>query len=137
MGFALKRLQQALRGAMDEALGAHGLSTPQYLVLALLTEHPGATNAELARRSFVAAPTMLRVVAALQQAGLISRVQPIGGRSGYELTPDGRERVEMSSVEVARFEDLLVGEVPPAQVDVVMGWLRSCAVRLEELRRLG
>lgn len=136
MGFALKRLQQALRGAMDEALSAHGLSTPQYLVLALVEEHPGATNADLARRSYVAAPTMVRLVEALRGAELIARVDTAGRRRGYELTRDGGERLEKASADVARFEDLLMAEASPDHVEVVMGWLRSCAVRVGQLRQL-
>ena len=135
MGFALKRLQRALRAAMDAALSAYELSTPQYLVLALLDEHPDATNADLARWSFVAAPTMLRTVEALLGAGLVQRVQSAGRRRGYELTREGRDRVARSSATVAYFEDLLISEASPEHVGVVLAWLRTSAVRLRQLPR--
>lgn len=135
LGFALKRLQQVLRGAMDAALREHGLSTPQYLVLALLDEHPGATNADLARWSFVAAPTMLRMVDALHGTGLIQHVDPAGRRRGYELTRDGHDRLEVSSVEVERFEDLLVSQASPEHRVVVLEWLRGCADRVSQPHR--
>src|ERR1700682_3664806 len=64
-------------------LAEYGLTSPQYAVLALLAEHPGISNAELARRSFVAAPTMLRILDALSQTGLITRAA---------LSPEQRAR---------------------------------------------
>ena len=134
MGFALKRLQQALRGSMDAALSEHGLTTPQYLVLAMLAEHPGATNADLARRSYVAPPTMLRMVETLLGVGLLEPAGTRGRRRGYALTPDGQQRVEAASVDVGKFEDLLVSEAGPEQVDVVMSWLRSSAARVRQAR---
>ena len=141
VGFALKRLQQVLRGAMDAALGEHGLSTPQYLVLALLTEHPGSTNADLARLSFVSAPTMLRMVEALNASGLIQPVRepardpgrPPARRRGYALTREGRRRAEAASGTVARFEDVLVSEAPPDQLGVIMEWMTACSNRLEQI----
>lgn len=121
---------------MDAALREHGLSTPQYLVLALLDEHPGATNADLARWSFVAAPTMLRMVDALHGGALIHHAGTGSRRRGYELTREGRERLETSSVEVEWFEDLLVEQASPDHVDVVLGWLRDCAARVGQPRGL-
>ena len=53
MGFALKRLQHALRSKMDGVLAEFGLTTPQYAVLVLLAEFPGISSAELARNSEV------------------------------------------------------------------------------------
>ena len=111
------------------------MSTPQYLVLALLDEHPGSTNADLARASFVAAPTMLRMVDALHRSGLIRHVDPTGRQRGYELTRDGRDRLESSSVEVERFEDLLVSRAALNHRDVVLEWLRNCADQVSQPRR--
>lgn len=130
LGFALKRLQQTLRSRMDASLAPHGLTTPQYSVLALLAEHPGISNAELARRSFVAAPTMLRILDALGAAGLIVRSQPSASlRSrGTVLTEVGRARLEAASGSVQGYEDILVSHAD--DYDVVMAWLRSCAESL-------
>lgn len=141
VGFGLKRLQQVLRGAMDAALGEHGLSTPQYLVLALLTEHPGSTNADLARLSFVSAPTMLRMVESLNAAGLIQPVRepargagrPAPRRRGYELSREGRRRAETASSTVAWFEDVLVSEAAPDHLGVILEWMSACSDRLEQI----
>lgn len=53
VGYLLKRTQAALRGAMDKVLREHGLTVPQYATLELLALHPGMSNADLARATFV------------------------------------------------------------------------------------
>jgi DNA-binding MarR family transcriptional regulator len=133
IGFALKRLQQALRSRMDTALAVHGLSTPQYAVLALLAEHPGISNAELARRSFVAAPTMLRLLDGLSQAGLVTRAAPTPElrTRGTVLTDAGQQRLTAASGEVQEFEDLLVTQSGPA-TEIILTWLRDCAEHLND-----
>ncbi|MEV8373315.1 MarR family transcriptional regulator [Kribbella sp. NPDC056861] len=60
---------------MDAALAQYGLTAPQYAVLALLAERPGIANSELAQRSSVAPPTMIRMLGSLAEAGLIDRAQ--------------------------------------------------------------
>ena len=129
MGFALKRLQQALRSRMDAALAVHGLSAPQYAVLALVAEYPGISNAELARRSFVAAPSMLRLLDGLSQAGLIARAAPVPElrARGTVLTDAGQRRLAAASGQVQEFENLLVTQSGPEHTDVIMSWLRECA----------
>lgn len=73
LGYRLKRTQQALRGAFTAALAALGLTTQQFVALAMLDETPDLSNAELARRSFVAPQSMIRVMASLEAAGLVER----------------------------------------------------------------
>jgi len=128
MGFALKRLQQTLRSRMDAALAPHSLTTPQYLVLALLAEHPGISNSELARRSAVAAPTMLRILDRLSQAGHITRADrsPELRTRGTALTSSGEKQLAAASEHVRRFEDLLLAHAKPDHVEIIMTWMRTC-----------
>lgn len=132
MGFALKRLQQALRSQMDAALADYGLTSPQYAVLAMLAGHPGMSNAELARRSFVSAPTMLRILDALVRDGLITRAArtPEQRVRGNALTGTGRQQLEGASVHVQEFEELLRAEAAPDHIETIMAWMRACAERL-------
>lgn len=136
MGFALKRLQQTLRARMDATLAHHGLTTPQYLVLALLAEHPGISNSELARRSAVAAPTMLRILDALGQAGHITRAErsPELRTRGTELTAGGAKQLAAAAEEVRRFEDLLQAQAAPEHVEIILNWMRACADELSAPR---
>lgn len=106
IGFALKMAQQALRTHMDAALQQIGLTTPQYAVLNFLKTEPGASNAELARHSFVTAQTMQKIVVALERAGLIARApHPDHKRvQTTELTERGREVLGAASGIVAGVE---------------------------------
>ncbi len=123
---------------MDAALAEHGLTAPLYAVLAMLGEHPGLSNAELARRSFVAPPTMLRMLNTLSQAGLIDRAEPTPEQRirGNVLTTKGRQRLTASSTPVQQFEDLLVAQAEPGQLEIVMRWLHDCAEQLDGHTRL-
>src|SRR3569833_1811995 len=132
VGFALTRLQQALRTRMDATLAAHGLTTPQYAVLALLAERPGISNAELARLSFVAAPTMLRILDVLHREGLIDRAAPAPEQRTRRTaqTTLGRRRLTAATAAVQSYEDLLRGEAGPEHLGTVLAWLRGCAEKL-------
>ncbi|MCQ8832176.1 MarR family winged helix-turn-helix transcriptional regulator [Streptomyces malaysiensis] len=133
LGFALKRLQQTLRSRMDAALAQVGLTTPQYLALALLEDHPGISNSELARRSAVAAPTMLKILDALAKAGYIERADrvPRLRTRGTTLTTSGRDRLARASATVKEFEILLRGAAG-ADEPVISAWLRTCTGLLAE-----
>lgn len=134
IGFALKRLQQILRTRMDAALSTYALTTPQYAVLALLAGDPGMSNAELARRSFVAAPTMLRILDGLTDAGLVTRADPAPEHRvrGTVLTNLGRTRLAQAAPHVRSFENLLMSNARPDHVAIITGWLRACAHQLSE-----
>src|SRR5580658_1877599 len=81
IGYLLKRVQFSLRSRMDKVLESKGLTTPQYAVLSFLEHEPGASSAELARRSFVTPQTMIRIVENLETLGLIRREpHPTHGR---------------------------------------------------------
>jgi hypothetical protein len=86
IGYSLKRLQQAVRTHMDAGLARHGLTAPRYAVLALLAAEPGMSNAELARRSFVTAPTMIRIMTSWRTKG--SSRALVGARAHRRTRPD-------------------------------------------------
>jgi DNA-binding MarR family transcriptional regulator len=136
IGFALKRLQQILRTRMDATLATYALTTPQYAVLALLADGPGMSNADLARRSFVTAPTMLRILETLTVAGLITRADPAPAHRvrGTVLTGLGRKRLAQAAPHVRKFENLLLANARPEHVEIITDWLRGCADRLDELQ---
>ncbi len=130
-GFALKRLQQALRARMDGALAQFGLTAPQYAVLVLLGEEPGISNAELARRSFVTPPTMIHIVTALEEAGLITRTGPATGRAKTTtLTPKGHTQLSAAATHVQHLEDILLTHAGD-RAEFILSWLNACAVDLE------
>ena len=92
-GVLLKRAQLALRYRLDESLQGLGLTMPQFVALSALDRKPGATNAELARLSFVTSQTMNSMLALLESAGLVERSGHAthGRLIRLELTDRGRE----------------------------------------------
>lgn len=132
IGFALKMAQQALRTHMDAALQRVGLTTPQYAVLNLLKVEPGASNAALARRSFVTPQTMQGIVGALERAGFIVRApHPEHGRvQTTELTNRGREALAGASGIVAGAEARLREASAPFDPQAVATMLLRLAAAL-------
>jgi DNA-binding MarR family transcriptional regulator len=132
LGFALKRVQQVLRNRMDARLAAYRLTSPQYAVLALLAEHPGISNAELARRSFVTPPTMIRMIATLTDEGVITRDERTAAARTrpIALTPAGRKRLAVASSDVQDLEDILL-RTAGSDAQTILTWLRSTAELLE------
>ena len=133
VGYVLKRLQQALRAAMDEALRQRGLTTPQYAALSALEQVPGLSNAELARRCFVTPQTMNEIVANLEAAGLVTRrraaadgrvVQTYLAPQGQHLLADGHQAVE--AIETRMGSGLSV-----AERHTLVDGLRRCIAALE------
>ena len=132
IGFALKQAQQALRTHMDAALQQIGLTTPQYAVLNLLKIAPGASNADLARRSFVTPQTMQGVVVALERSGFVVRAPHAkhGRVQTTELTDQGRNVLAAASTIVAGAEARLRAASAPLDPLTVTATLRRLAEAL-------
>lgn len=132
IGFALKMAQQALRTHVDATLQQIGLTTPQYAVLNFLTVEPGASNAALARRSFVTPQTMQGIVVALERSSFIVRApHPDHGRvQTTELTHRGREVLAAASVIVAGAETRLRDASAPLDPQTVAALLLRLAQAL-------
>lgn len=110
VGYELKRVQHALRQAMDEALRETGVTTPQYAAMSVLAEEPGLSNARLARRSFVTPQTMNQILARLEASGLVERRgHPEHGRVLQNfLTREGEGLLEGCDRSVDAVEERMV-----------------------------
>ena len=132
IGFALKLAQQALRTHMDGALQQIGLTTPQYAVLNFLRTEPGASNAELARRSFVTPQTMQGIVVALERSGYIVRAPHArhGRVQTTELTKQGRNVLAAATGIVSGAEARLRAASAPLDPQAVTATLLRLAEAL-------
>ncbi len=132
IGFALKVAQQALRTHMDSALQQIGLTTPQYAVLNFLQSEPGASNAELARRSFVTPQTMQGIVVALERSGFVVRAPHAkhGRVQTTELTKQGRDVLAVATGIVAGAEARLHAASAPLDPQAVTATLLRLAEAL-------
>lgn len=133
IGYALKRAQQALRGALDGELSELGLTAPQYAALAILEEEPGISSAELARRGFVSAQTMSGVVANLERGGLVERrPHPTHGRIlETTLTAHGRTLLGETDRRVRAIERRMTSGLAPEERRQLLASLHRCAGALE------
>ncbi len=130
----LKRVHLGLTLVMEERLRRHGieLSRPQALVLMHLLEHPGASNADLARMSAVSPQTMHQILLRLGRDGLVTRTpHPWLGRvMSFRITDPGRELV-MRGADVAReVIDNALGVLSPAEQAQLVDLLERCAATL-------
>lgn len=132
IGFALKQAQQALRTRLDARLRGIGLTTPQYAVLAFLEVEPGASNANLARRSFVTPQTMQAILVALERLGFIARAphREHGRVQTTGLTVKGREALEAASGIVTDTEARVRNAAAPLDPHVVTAMLLRIAEAL-------
>ncbi|MGW6060381.1 MarR family winged helix-turn-helix transcriptional regulator [Streptomyces sp. NPDC055189] len=134
LGFAVKRLQQAMRREMDAKLAAHGLTMPQYSALNLLAKSPGMSNAELAGRAFVTPPTMLRIIDGLVRARLVHRADMTGRHRTLSLTEQGTATLAKASGEIGGIEDTLrdrVDSPDPERWREIHAWLTRAAEAFE------
>ena len=129
VGYELKRVQHALRQAMDEALRETGVTTPQYAAMSVLAEEPGLSNARLARRSFVTPQTMNQILGRLEAAGLVERREhPEHGRVLQTfLTREGEGLLEGCDRSVDAVEERMVSGLTEADRRALLESLRACA----------
>lgn len=135
----LARAQRNCRTAMDAALQAHGLSTAQYGVLRRLNDDPGLSGAELARRLHVTAQTMNRLIAALEEAGLIERFPDAAGGRTLRARPteNGRAAIEAARRTVEAVEARMLSALDAREQAQFVDLLRRCVEALDLPARRG
>jgi DNA-binding MarR family transcriptional regulator len=133
LGYKLKKTQHALRLEMDEALRSIDLTTPQYAVLAQLELKPGASNAALARVSFITAQTMHGIVANLEKRGLIQRKGDVshGRILCTELTDQGHQVVKQAHDMIRDVEARMLATVNPEHQALLERLLLECFNNLQ------
>ncbi|MEU8953431.1 MarR family transcriptional regulator [Streptomyces sp. NPDC048518] len=133
VGYLLKRAQAALRGAMDKVLREYGLTVPQYATLELLALHPGMSNADIARATFVTRQSGNVVLRGLQEAGLIARPATAdqGRALPARLTEEGQSRLAAVQAAVYAVEERMVAGMEPRRIASLLADLDHIASALE------
>lgn len=134
IGFLIKRVQQAFRARMDKALSENGLTTSQYAVLTHLREASSLSNAELARRSFVTAPTMIRIVHDLENLLFVEKAESKTHRKVIDvtLTPKGKKVLKLCESAVQSIQIQMLKGFNESDVARLSKLLISCAENLEK-----
>jgi DNA-binding MarR family transcriptional regulator len=133
LGYHLKRLQQALRLAMDNALKDVGLTSSQYAALAALEAQAGASSAALARLCFVTPQTMNELVQSLVANGLVERQpHPEHGRIvQLFLSPKGKVCLSQAQQIIETVENMMLADLSPDERNQFVKWLQQCSQVLE------
>ncbi len=139
LGYAMKRVQHALRMSMDEALRATGITAPQYAILCSVEAEAGLSNARLARAAFVTPQTMQGMLANLERDGVLVRhADPANARVLHtELTSHGRVLLADAHRLVAKVEDVLTKTFETEEADRLATLLTTCAENLRADRASG
>jgi DNA-binding MarR family transcriptional regulator len=135
LGYLIKRVQQALRGAIDPALADIGLTMAQYALLYNLQLHPGASNADLARFAFVSPQAMVRVMAELERTGLLIRKasQAHARVLQAHLTPKGIRALAAAQRRVEDIHKVMLQGLSTSRVRALATDLAAVAEQLEGL----
>lgn len=128
LGYVLKQVHSALRGAMEDELRPLGLTVPQYACLELLSQNPGLSNSELARRAFVTRQSMNLVLRRLQERRLLERpdTAPSGRALPSVLTEQGQELVREAGVVVRAAEKALFAPLSAEMEEQIRAELAAC-----------
>jgi DNA-binding MarR family transcriptional regulator len=111
LGFLLSRVANALRTEITATvLEPLGVTFPQYLCLRILSQHPGRSNADLARDFDVSPQAMNVVLRGLEERGLVSRPASVAsGRSlPAEVTRHGKDLLKRTDSGVRAAERKLM-----------------------------
>ena len=132
-GFLVRQLWHELRGAMDVALRAHGLSAVQFGVLSVLARNPDVSGAELARASNISPQAMNGILVTLEREGLVERrPHPSHGRIlQASLTDEGQRRLHSARPVVDALEAALDEGLSGKQRALVREWLVAAAKRMD------
>jgi DNA-binding MarR family transcriptional regulator len=128
---SVSRLARRLRAERLTKGMEPGLSDTQLAALAALEVHPAMTPGELAEHEKVQPPSMTRVIAALEELGLVMRAPHATDRRQVVLTATerGRELVHQSRRLREAWLAKRLGELTPQERTV----LRAAAPILEKL----
>jgi DNA-binding MarR family transcriptional regulator len=109
---SINRLHRMLR---QESLA--GLSPAQASALGSVSRLGSPTLGELATVEQVQPPTMTRIVASLQESGMVTRITDVSDRRSarVQVTPDGRRTLERIRTLKNAFLSRRLGELGPDQ----------------------
>jgi DNA-binding MarR family transcriptional regulator len=125
LGYLLRQAGVAHRQRFEEELLQVGVTNPQFVVLTMLANYPGLSNADLARLSLLTPQTVSVIVANLIRAGWVARRKhAVHGRIQHlDVTASGRDLLARCRKPVQRDEQWLSAGLSAEEERVVRRWL--------------
>jgi len=130
LGYLLRQANHVVRQRMERSLAEIGVTPPQFLVLTMVANYPGASGADLARLTFLTPQTVSLIVGNLERAGAVGR-QPhaVHGRiQMLELTEEGRTLLARARERAHAIEAALLAGTAAEEERVVRAWLVRVAL---------
>jgi DNA-binding MarR family transcriptional regulator len=112
-----------------EMLGAMDLSPARLTALSIIAGQPDINQAALAKQLNVAGPSVLKLVDALEDAGLVCRLDVAHDRRRYSLalTATGRAKLEVLRTKLAAYEARLASGLSATERAQLMALLDRVA----------
>jgi DNA-binding MarR family transcriptional regulator len=129
ISYVIARLERAVRAGITERVRPHGLTTLQYTTLSLLgARGQPLSNAQLARRAYMTPQSMLAVIDALEEKGLIRRDPHPNHRRVYPatVTPTGRRVLAACDAAVAAMEEEMLADLGVRERETLLASLKAC-----------
>lgn len=130
---SIKNLEHELTYKMDLALKPLALTSAQYSALSMLEAEGPLNNAELARRCYVKAQTMIRITKTLSSRSLIEKSPKTATSGGFVLTQKAIDLVCKAHVKINEIELTMVKGLSKKDIAHLKEELASAE---ENLRRL-
>ncbi|MCK6433512.1 MAG: MarR family transcriptional regulator [Burkholderiaceae bacterium] len=130
LGYTLRLAQVRLYGLFFEMLGDLGLTPARVTALSIIATDKDMNQARLARSLDIAGPSALKMVDALEAAGLICRLAVEGDRRRYALalTASGRDTIELLRQRLAEYEERIAAALSPAEREQLIALLNRTAL---------
>jgi DNA-binding MarR family transcriptional regulator len=132
ISYLIGRMELAVRRNLSEGLASVGITLPQYTALSVLRDRGALSNAQLARRVLITPQSTIKVIAALEKKGLITRVpDPDHGRILRTLlTPNGQDVLEACDRVAEQVEGRMLEDLSPDQRETLRFGLKACVRNL-------
>lgn len=131
LGYTLRLAQVRMYTLFFEMLGDLGLTPARVTALSLIASDPDMNQTKLARSLDIAGPSALKMVDALEAAGLVCRQAVAGDRRRYllALTDTGRSQMEALRLRMAEYEERIAADLSAAEREQLVGLLNRVAQR--------
>ncbi len=138
LGYWVTRTYMLSRAELYRRFKAHDvdLTPEQWMVLVRLWQEEGVTQSALADRTFRDLPTMSRILATMERAGLVTRRRDVADARArrVHLTERGRGLRRGLVGEARRMVDAMLKGIPEADIAVTRRTLQRVLANLEEAR---
>lgn len=134
LGYLLRQAAAAYRLRVERALADIGVTQSQFVVLTMLANYPGISNADLARLAVLTPQTVSVIIANLERGGsLVRHPHAVHGRIQHiDLNEKGKSQLAECRNRVYAIERELVDGLPPDDTMMIRRWLVGVATANEK-----